>query len=32
MAMRGDDVIGILQDPQSQRLQFLKTEAKAAPP
>jgi hypothetical protein len=25
MAMRGDDVIGILQDPQSQRLQFLKT-------
>lgn len=29
MAMRGDDVIGILQDPQSQRLQFLKTEAKS---
>ncbi len=29
MAMRGDDVIGILKDPQSQRLQFLKTEAKS---
>jgi len=29
MAMRGDDVIGILQDPQSKRLQFLKTEAKS---
>jgi hypothetical protein len=29
MAMRGDDVIGILQDLQSQRLQFLKTEAKS---
>lgn len=29
MAMRGEDVIGILQDPQSQRLQFLKTEAKS---
>ncbi len=29
MAMRGDDVIGILQDPQSQRLGFLKTEAKS---
>lgn len=29
MAMRGDDVIGLLQDPQSQRLQFLKTEAKS---
>jgi Cap4 SAVED domain len=29
MAMRGDDVIGILQDPQSQRLHFLKTEAKS---
>ena len=29
MAMRGDDVIGILQDAQSQRLLFLKTEAKS---
>lgn len=29
MAMRGEDVIGILQDPQSQRLHFLKTEAKS---
>ena len=29
MAMRGDDVIGILQDPPSKRLQFLKTEAKS---
>ena len=29
MAMRGDDVIGILNDPQSGRLQFLKTEAKS---
>jgi hypothetical protein len=29
MAMRGDDVIGILQDPGTQRLQFLKTEAKS---
>lgn len=29
MAMRGDDVIGILQDGQTQRLQFLKTEAKS---
>lgn len=29
MAMRGDDVVGIRQDPQSQRLQFLKTEAKS---
>ena len=29
MAMRGEDVIGILQDPQSERLQFLKTEAKS---
>ncbi|WP_445372967.1 Hachiman antiphage defense system protein HamA [Methylomonas sp. HW2-6] len=26
MAMRGDDVIGISQDPQTQRLHFLKTE------
>lgn len=29
MAMRGEDVIGILQDPQTQRLSFLKTEAKS---
>lgn len=29
MAMRGDDVIGIKQDPQTQRLSFLKTEAKS---
>lgn len=29
MAMRGEDVIGIRQDPHSQRLQFLKTEAKS---
>ena len=29
MAMRGDDVIGILQDAQTQRLLFLKTEAKS---
>lgn len=29
LAMRGDDVIGILQDAQTQRLQFLKTEAKS---
>ena len=29
MAMRGEDVIGILQDQQSQRLHFLKTEAKS---
>ena len=29
MAMRGDDVIGILQDAQSRRLHFLKTEAKS---
>jgi hypothetical protein len=29
MAMRGDDVIGLLQDPQTQRLRFLKTEAKS---
>jgi hypothetical protein len=29
MAMRGDVVIGILQDAQTQRLQFLKTEAKS---
>jgi hypothetical protein len=29
MAMRGDDVIGILQDPQTLRLRFLKTEAKS---
>lgn len=29
MAMRGDDVIGIFQDPQTQRLLFLKTEAKS---
>lgn len=29
MAMRGEDVIGILQDPQTQRLHFLKTEAKS---
>jgi Cap4 SAVED domain len=29
MAMRGDDVIAILQDAQAQRLQFLKTEAKS---
>ena len=29
MAMRGDDVIGICVDPQSQRLRFLKTEAKS---
>lgn len=27
--MRGDDVIGIPRDAQSQRLQFLKTEAKS---
>lgn len=29
MAMRGDDVIGILHDAQGQRLLFLKTEAKS---
>lgn len=29
MAMRGDDVIGIMQVPQTQRLYFLKTEAKS---
>lgn len=29
MAMRGDDVIGMLLDPATQRLQFLKTEAKS---
>lgn len=29
MAMRGEDVIGIFQDPQSLRLHFLKTEAKS---
>ena len=29
MAMRGDDVIAILREPQSQRLRFLKTEAKS---
>jgi hypothetical protein len=29
MAMRGDDVIGIWQDPNTHRLRFLKTEAKS---
>jgi hypothetical protein len=29
MAMRGDDVIAMLQDAQTQRLRFLKTEAKS---
>jgi hypothetical protein len=29
MAMRGEDVIGILQDAQTQQLYFLKTEAKS---
>lgn len=29
MAMRGEDVIGILQDAQTHRLQFLKTEVKS---
>ena len=29
MAMRGEDVIGMLQDPQSLRIHFLKTEAKS---
>lgn len=29
MAMRGDDVIGISQDPDTGRLRFLKTEAKS---
>lgn len=29
MAMRGEDVIGILQDPQTRLLRFLKTEAKS---
>ena len=29
MSMRGEDVIGILQDTQTQRLHFLKTEAKS---
>jgi hypothetical protein len=29
MAMRGDDVIGILQDTQTRQLHFLKTEAKS---
>lgn len=29
MAMRGEDVIGMLQDPQSLSLHFLKTEAKS---
>ncbi|KAK43701.1 hypothetical protein BG58_30735 [Caballeronia jiangsuensis] len=29
MAMRGDDVIGMILDPETQRLRFLKTEAKS---
>src|SRR5260370_34474433 len=29
MAMRGEDVIGMLQDPATQRLRFLKTTAKS---
>ncbi len=29
MAMRGDDVIGMMLDPATQRLRFLKTEAKS---
>ena len=29
MAMRGEDVIGMLQDPQTRLLRFLKTEAKS---
>lgn len=29
MAMRGDDVIGIARDPATNRLRFLKTEAKS---
>lgn len=29
MAMRGDDVVGLRQDPQTQRLHFIKTEAKS---
>ncbi|WP_417606151.1 Hachiman antiphage defense system protein HamA [Oceanimonas baumannii] len=29
MAMRGDDVIGMILDPSTQRLRFLKTEAKS---
>jgi len=29
MAMRGDDVIGLILDPATQRLRFLKTEAKS---
>ncbi len=29
MAMRGEDVIGVFQDPQTRRLCFLKTEAKS---
>ncbi len=29
MAMRGEDVIGMLQDPQTKLLRFLKTEAKS---
>ena len=29
MAMRGDDVIGMILDPVTQRLRFLKTEAKS---
>ena len=29
MAMRGDDVIGLILDPAAQRLRFLKTEAKS---
>lgn len=29
MAMSGEDVIGVFQDTQSQRLRFLKTEAKS---
>ncbi|HWK69480.1 MAG TPA: Hachiman antiphage defense system protein HamA [Burkholderiaceae bacterium] len=29
MAMRGDDVIGMILDPDSQRLRFLKTESKS---
>lgn len=29
MAMRGDDGIGMIQDPATERLRFLKTEAKS---
>lgn len=29
MAMRGDDVIGMILDPETQRLRFLKTESKS---